>query len=105
MSAENFGYRSEYGPSCSQVIKFKIFSTATQAKVLCKYIRLFSSIKIRRIDFPREVIRGETLYTNMVIDETTSRPENQCDDVYIYITDTVEPGKFNSMIYVYFIVN
>lgn len=49
--------------------------------------------KIRRIDFPREVIRGETLYTNMVIDETTSRPENHCDDVYIYITDTVEPGK------------
>lgn len=38
----------------------------------------------------------------MIIDETTSRPENHCDDVYIYITDTVEPGKFNSMIYVYF---
>ncbi len=49
-----------------------------------------------RIDFPREVIRGETLYTNMIIDETTSRPENHCDDVYIYITDTVEPGKCNS---------
>ncbi|KAG4067883.1 hypothetical protein HA402_010569 [Bradysia odoriphaga] len=47
---------------------------------------------VRRIDFPREVIRGETLYTNMVIDETTSRPENHCDDVYIYITDTVEPA-------------
>lgn len=103
MSAKNFGYRSEYGPSCSQVIKFKTFSTATQNYV-CTSVFLFS-IKIRRIDFPREVIRGETLYTNMIIDETTSRPENHCDDVYIYITDTVEPGKFNSMIYVYFIVN
>lgn len=29
----------------------------------------------------------------MIIDETTSRPENKCDDVYVYITDTVKPGK------------
>ncbi|XP_017849848.1 major royal jelly protein 1 [Drosophila busckii] len=44
---------------------------------------------VRRIDFPREVIRGETLFTNMVIDETTAK---SCDDVFVYITDTVEPG-------------
>lgn len=47
---------------------------------------------VRRIDFPREVIRGESLYTNMIIDETASRPENHCDDVFVYITDTVEPS-------------
>ncbi|XP_017855822.1 PREDICTED: major royal jelly protein 1 [Drosophila arizonae] len=44
---------------------------------------------VRRIDFPPEVLRGETLFTNMVIDETTA---TSCDDVFIYITDTVEPG-------------
>uniref|UniRef100_A0AAG5CNI6 Yellow-e n=1 Tax=Anopheles atroparvus TaxID=41427 RepID=A0AAG5CNI6_ANOAO len=47
---------------------------------------------VRRIDFPQEVIRGESLYTNLVVDETTSRPENHCDDVFVYITDTVAPG-------------
>ncbi|EDW24162.1 GL23985 [Drosophila persimilis] len=44
---------------------------------------------VRRIDFPPEVLRGESLFTNMVIDETTAKT---CDDVYVYITDTVEPG-------------
>lgn len=48
---------------------------------------------MNRIDFPREVIKSETLFTNMIIDETTSRPEHNCDDVYVYITDTVKPGK------------
>lgn len=44
---------------------------------------------VRRIDFPPEVLRGETLFTNLVIDETTAK---SCDDVFVYITDTVEPG-------------
>lgn len=48
---------------------------------------------VRRIDFPSEVIRGESLYTNLIIDDTTSKIENNCDDVFVYITDTVEPGK------------
>ncbi|XP_035777668.1 major royal jelly protein 1-like [Anopheles albimanus] len=47
---------------------------------------------VRRIDFPREVIRGESLYTNLIVDETTSRPGNNCDDVFVYISDTVAPG-------------
>lgn len=47
---------------------------------------------MRRIDFPSEVVRGETLFTNLVIDETTANPANNCDDVFVYITDTVEPG-------------
>lgn len=47
-----------------------------------------------RIDFPREVIRGESLFTNLVIDETTSSPENNCNDAFVYITDTVEPGQY-----------
>lgn len=56
---------------------------------------LFFSI---RIDFPPEVIRGESLFTNMVIDETTSQPSNNCDDVFVYITDTVEPGKAKAIL-------
>ncbi|XP_049278211.1 major royal jelly protein 1 isoform X2 [Anopheles funestus] len=47
---------------------------------------------VRRIDFPPEVVRRESLYTNLIVDETTSRPENNCDDVFVYITDTVAPG-------------
>lgn len=48
---------------------------------------------VRRIDFPEEVVTRDTLFTNLIIDETTSRPENYCDDVFVYITDTVSPGK------------
>uniref|UniRef100_A0A182N5P7 Bee-milk protein n=1 Tax=Anopheles dirus TaxID=7168 RepID=A0A182N5P7_9DIPT len=47
---------------------------------------------VRRIDFPPEVVRRESLYTNIIVDETSSRPENNCDDVFVYITDTVAPG-------------
>lgn len=52
-------------------------------------------LSFNRIDFPREVVRGETLFTNLIIDETTASPENHCDDVFIYISDTVEPGIIN----------
>lgn len=54
----------------------------------------------RSIDFPPEVVRGETLFTNMIIDETTSQPSNNCDDVFVYITDTVEPGETSWLRYV-----
>ncbi|GAB0100424.1 major royal jelly protein 1 [Sergentomyia squamirostris] len=47
---------------------------------------------VRRIDFPPEVVRGESLYTNLIIDDTTAKIENHCDDVFVYITDTVEPA-------------
>ncbi|XP_055526380.1 major royal jelly protein 1-like [Wyeomyia smithii] len=53
---------------------------------------LHSDQVVRRIDFPPEVIRRESLYTNLIIDETTSKPGNNCDDVFVYITDTVAPG-------------
>ncbi|XP_036323722.1 major royal jelly protein 1 [Rhagoletis pomonella] len=46
---------------------------------------------VRRVDFPKEILRGESLFTNLVIDETTAKHGN-CDDVFAYITDTVEPG-------------
>ncbi|XP_075154090.1 L-dopachrome tautomerase yellow-e [Haematobia irritans] len=46
---------------------------------------------IRRIDFPAGVLRGESLFTNLVIDETTAK-SGTCDDVFVYISDTVEPG-------------
>ncbi|CRK89988.1 CLUMA_CG003715, isoform A [Clunio marinus] len=47
---------------------------------------------VRRIDFPKEVVRKESLFTNIIVDETTSLPENHCDDAVVYITDTVEPA-------------
>ncbi|CAO1422196.1 unnamed protein product [Diamesa serratosioi] len=47
---------------------------------------------VRRIDFPKEVIREESLFTNIIIDETMSLRENHCDDALIYISDTVAPG-------------
>ncbi|XP_055624890.1 uncharacterized protein LOC129767746 isoform X1 [Toxorhynchites rutilus septentrionalis] len=47
---------------------------------------------VRRIDFPPEVVRRDSLFTNIIIDENTARPENTCDDVFVYITDTVAPG-------------
>ncbi|XP_049280715.1 major royal jelly protein 1-like [Anopheles funestus] len=53
---------------------------------------LYTNQVVRRIDFPTEVIRGESLFTNIIVDETTSSKENHCDDVFVYITDTVAPG-------------
>ncbi|XP_052903380.1 major royal jelly protein 1-like [Anopheles moucheti] len=53
---------------------------------------LYTNQVVRRIDFPTEVVRGESLFTNIIVDETTSRKENHCDDVFVYITDTVAPG-------------
>lgn len=57
-------------------------------------VKYNSSILKHRIDFPKEVIRKESLFTNIIVDETTSRPENHCDDAVIYISDTVEPGNY-----------
>lgn len=47
---------------------------------------------VRRIDFPEEVVKKDSLFTNIIVDETASRPENHCDDVMVYITDTVAPA-------------
>ena len=37
-----------------------------------------------------------SLFTNLIIDETLSKPENHCDDVVVYMSDTVEPGKYSN---------
>lgn len=55
-------------------------------------IDLNTDTVVRRIDFPKGILRGESLFTNLVIDETTSQSAS-CDDVFVYITDTVEPGE------------
>lgn len=60
--------------------------------ILTFYLRFIFAYGCR-IDFPREVIRGESLFTNLIIDETSSQPDNHCDDVFVYITDTAEPGE------------
>ncbi len=91
MSPENLDFRSEHGSCGSKVLS----AFRNRFFISIRGVNLIFDIcfKILRIDFPREVIKGETLFTNMIIDETTSRPENNCDDVFVYITDTIKPGK------------
>lgn len=66
-----------------------IESKAKRIKHLHPIITLFAF----RIDFPKQVVRKESLFTNIIVDETSSRPENHCDDAVVYISDTVEPGN------------
>ncbi|XP_012269406.2 protein yellow [Athalia rosae] len=44
---------------------------------------------VRTIQFPRDSVRQNSLFTNLVIDETSA---TTCDDVFIYITDTANAG-------------
>ncbi|KAH0954657.1 hypothetical protein HN011_004596 [Eciton burchellii] len=44
---------------------------------------------VRHITFPRQVLRPNTLLTNVIIDETSAKT---CDDVFLYMTDTLGPG-------------
>lgn len=46
---------------------------------------------VRQIDFPKNVLRLNSLLTNFVIDETDAQT---CNDAFVYITDTTGPGKF-----------
>lgn len=64
-----------------------------------KKLLYFNLIFFYRIDFPADVIKSDSLLTNIIIDETTSHPENHCDDVFVYMTDTVSPGNFFFLIY------
>ncbi|XP_034181033.2 dopaminechrome tautomerase [Osmia lignaria lignaria] len=44
---------------------------------------------VRQYTFPREVLRPNTLLTNLIIDDVSA---TTCDDVFIYMSDTVGPG-------------
>ncbi|KAL6263208.1 hypothetical protein P5V15_006008 [Pogonomyrmex californicus] len=44
---------------------------------------------VRHVTFPREVLRPDSLLTNIVIDEVSAKT---CDDVFVYMTDTLGPG-------------
>lgn len=44
---------------------------------------------VRTVIFPRQVLRPNSLLTNLVIDETA---QGTCDSAFVYITDTVSPG-------------
>ncbi|XP_057331492.1 protein yellow [Microplitis mediator] len=63
------------------------FQVACQPKLLV--FDLQTDQLIRQVIFPREVLRPDTLLTNLVIDDTAART---CDDVFVYMTDTVGPG-------------
>lgn len=78
--------------SDGKLLNYSNFSDAFRAFWERKWFHF--AFSVFSIDFPREVRRGETLFTNLIVDETTSKPENNCDDVFVYISDTVEPGMF-----------
>ncbi|XP_076684599.1 dopaminechrome tautomerase isoform X2 [Andrena cerasifolii] len=44
---------------------------------------------VRQFTFPREVLRPNTLLTNLLIDDVSA---TTCDDVFVYISDTAGPG-------------
>ncbi|XP_054747674.1 major royal jelly protein 1-like [Anastrepha obliqua] len=46
---------------------------------------------VKRIDIPKDVLRNQSILVNLVIDETTST-SGTCDDVFVYIADTVKPA-------------
>uniref|UniRef100_A0A0K8VAP2 Protein yellow n=1 Tax=Bactrocera latifrons TaxID=174628 RepID=A0A0K8VAP2_BACLA len=46
---------------------------------------------VRRIDIPGDVLRNQSILVNLIIDETTSI-SGTCDDVFVYIADTVKPA-------------
>ncbi|XP_019868132.1 protein yellow isoform X2 [Aethina tumida] len=50
---------------------------------------LSTDLPVRTIQFPRNVLRPASLFTNLVIDETIRGP---CDSAYVYMTDTAAPG-------------
>ncbi|XP_003708509.1 dopaminechrome tautomerase [Megachile rotundata] len=44
---------------------------------------------VRQYTFPREVLRPNTLLTNLIIDDVSA---TTCDNVFLYISDTAGPG-------------
>ncbi|XP_067627659.1 major royal jelly protein 1-like [Eurosta solidaginis] len=46
---------------------------------------------VKRIDLPKDVLRNQSILVNLIIDETTSK-SGTCDDVFVYIADTVKPA-------------
>ncbi|KAF7995921.1 hypothetical protein HCN44_007028 [Aphidius gifuensis] len=44
---------------------------------------------VRQINFQKDAVRLNSLFTNLIIDETDA---NTCDDVFVYISDTTGPG-------------
>jgi hypothetical protein len=75
---------------------FKLLHCLVLIEIEIKFILqciFFSFLLFFRIDFPREVLRKESLLTNLVIDETMSEDKFNCEDLFVYITDTVVPGK------------
>lgn len=44
---------------------------------------------VRTIVFPRQVLRPNSLLTNLIIDESV---QGTCDSAFVYISDTVAPG-------------
>ncbi|XP_023246289.1 protein yellow-like [Copidosoma floridanum] len=63
------------------------FTVACPPKILI--FDLQTDRLVRIVSFPREAVRTNSLFTNLVLDDTTA---TTCDDVYVYVTDTTGPG-------------
>lgn len=55
-------------------------------------------LQLRSVTLPREILRANTLLTNLVIDDQTDVSRLQdgflgdCDNVFVYMTDSTNPG-------------
>ena len=105
MPTKDFDLWFEYWSGCSKVIQnmFSAYKKIHSIKYL-NWIFISTFHFTIRIDFPKEVIREESLFTNIIVDETMSLRENHCDDALIYITDTVAPGNLFWMLLLFFLI-
>lgn len=53
-------------------------------------------LKVRVVTLPRDVLRPNTLLSNMVLDDQNSNFASggygSCDDMFVYMSDTTNPG-------------
>lgn len=71
-------------------IKFKFLY---RRSVLFLFINAEHVPQVRSITMPPEVLRPNTLLTNLVLDSNArGQGYNTCDDTFVYMSDTTNPG-------------
>lgn len=59
---------------------------------------MYCNFQVRSVTLPAEILRGNTLLTNLVIDDQVEVSHLQdgflgdCDNVFVYMTDSTNPG-------------
>ncbi|KAL3274487.1 hypothetical protein HHI36_015870 [Cryptolaemus montrouzieri] len=88
--------------SCNRlwVLDSGIMTSLEDFRVVCPPKIIIFDLKtdriVRTVVFPRQVLRPNSLLTNLVIDESV---QGSCDSAFAYISDTASPGLviYNSM--------